>query len=345
MDVLITGGTGFLGHHLIPALQARGDSVRVIALPTEDTSWLEKRGVAVFRGDVRDPDALTAPMHGAQGVLHLAAMIGAWRPMQEYRAVNVTGTLNVCRAAIAAKVKRLVHISSAMVYDMAVGRPVTEQDPLKPLDEPYCTTKAEGDMLVQRLIADADLPAVIIRPGTLFGPGDRLNFGRIADRVKAGKMVFIGSGDNAVPFVYVTDMVDALLLALDDPDAVGRAYNIGNDQPLTQRELLDGMAQEIGTAPPRVHVPYYPLYAAALAAERIATISGNRIPPFLTRHGVKLYGAHNRLSIDRARRELGYVPRVPVREGLRLTVDWYKNQHAPALDDAVVHAHQTLPVH
>lgn len=343
MDILITGGNGFLGHNLIEALQARGDRVRVLALPQENTDWLEARGVQVFRGDIREAAALTEPMRGVEGVFHLAAMLGAWRSMQEYRDVNVTGTEHVCRAALAAGVKRLVHISSAMVYDMAMGRPVTEDDPLQPLDEPYCMTKAEGDALVQRLIAWEQLPAVILRPGTLFGPGDRLNFGRIADRVKAGKMIIIGSGNNAVPFVYIDDMVQALLLALDHERAVGQAFNVGNDHPLSQAELYNTIAREIGAPPVRTHVPYAPLYAAAAAAERVANLTNNRILPPVTRHGVKLYGAHNLLSIDKARRELGYAPTMPLREGLRITSEWYVRQQEQAAAHATVNAQQALP--
>src|SRR5579884_129222 len=204
MEILITGGNGFLGRHLTLALQERGDSVRVLALPTEDTTWLEKRGVAVFRGDIRNPDVLTAPMHGTDVVFHLAGMIGVWRSMQDYYAVNVTGTENVCRAALKAGVRRLIHISSSMVYNLAIGRTVTEDDPLEPLDVPYAITKVEGEKLVQRMIAEDHLPAVIIRPAIIFGPGDRLNFGRTADRIGAGKGIIIGSGDNAVSLVYVT---------------------------------------------------------------------------------------------------------------------------------------------
>lgn len=344
MDILITGGNGFLGHNLIQALQARGDRVRVLALPQENTDRLEARGVQVFRGDIREAAALTEPMRGVEGVFHLAAMLGAWRSMQEYRDVNVTGTEHVCRAALAAGVKRLVHISSAMVYDMAMGRPVNEDDPLQPLDEPYCMTKAEGDVLVQRLIAWEQLPAVILRPGTLFGPGDRLNFGRIADRVKAGKMIVIGSGNNAVPFVYIDDMVQALLLALDHERAVGQAYNVGNDHPLSQAELYNTIAREIGASPVRVHIPYAPLYAAAAAAERVANLTNNRISPPVTRHGLKLYGAHNLLSIDKARRELGYAPTMPLREGLRITSQWYVREHAQPTAGATVNAQQALPV-
>jgi nucleoside-diphosphate-sugar epimerase len=326
MEILITGGNGFLGRNLVLALRDRGDKVRVLALPAEDTSWLEEHDVLVFRGDIRNPDVLTAPMRGIEGVFHLAAMIGAWRPMQDYYAVNVTGTENVCRAALASGVQRIVHISSAMVYNMAIGRPVTEDDPLGPLDEPYCMTKAQGDRIVQRMIAEDHLPAVIIRPGTLFGPGDHLNFGRLADRVRARKAIIIGTGHNAVPFVYVTDMVQGLLLAMDHQRAVGQAYNIGSDQLLSQRALFASIAQEIGVAPPRIHVPYHLLYAVAYAAERIAAFSGSRIPPFITRHGVKLYGADNRLSIEKARRELGYAPQMPLRDGVQAATAWYMHQ-------------------
>ncbi|HEX9038470.1 MAG TPA: NAD-dependent epimerase/dehydratase family protein [Ktedonobacterales bacterium] len=344
MEILITGGNGFLGHNLINALQARGDRARVIALPTENADALIQRGVQVIRGDIRDPQLVAAAMEGAQGVFHLAAMMGAWRSMEDYRSVNVRGAENVCRAALAAGVRRLVHISSAMVYDMARGRPATENDPLAPLDEPYCQTKAEGDLLVQRLTASHGLPAVVIRPGTLFGPGDRLNFGRIADRVRAGKMIIIGSGHNAVPFVYVSDMVQALLLAFDSERAVGQAYNIGNDHPLTQAELYTAIAQGIGAPPVRIHAPYRPLYAAAYAAERVATLTNNRIPPFVTRHGVKLYGAHNLLSIEKARRELGYTPQVPLRVGVRLATEWYRQQLAPSTDSPAAAERDPLPV-
>ena len=93
MEILITGGNGFLGRNLILALQERGDTARVLALPAENTSWLEERGVQVFRGDLRDPQVLQAPMQGVDKVVHLAAMMGTWRSVAEYAAVNVKGTI------------------------------------------------------------------------------------------------------------------------------------------------------------------------------------------------------------------------------------------------------------
>jgi nucleoside-diphosphate-sugar epimerase len=337
MDVLITGGNGLLGRHLIAALQDRGDSVRVLALPDEDTRWLRQRGVAVHRGDVRWPDTLAAPMSGVTAVLHLAGMMGLWRPLQDYRDVNVKGTHNVCRAALAEGVSRIVHVSSWTVYGMDLGRPAREDFLLRPFREPYAITKAEGDTAVQRMIADDHLPAVIIRPGTFFGPGDRLHFGRMADRLKAGKGVIVGRGDNALPFVYVTDVVQGLLLALDCDHAVGQAYNISHDRPLTQRQLLEAIAEDIGAAPPTVHVPYRALYAAGSAAEHAASLASPQREPALTRLGVKLFGTDNRHAIDKARRELGYTPQVAIRDGVRLTAAWYRAQGQPdSYSDAVV---------
>jgi nucleoside-diphosphate-sugar epimerase len=339
MDVLITGGNGLLGRHLIAALQDRGDSVRVLALPDEDTRWLRQRGVAVHRGDVRWPDTLAAPMSGVTAVLHLAGMMGLWRPLQDYRDVNVKGTHNVCRAALAEGVSRIVHVSSWTVYGMDLGRPAREDFLLRPFREPYAITKAEGDTAVQRMIADDHLPAVIIRPGTFFGPGDRLHFGRMADRLKAGKGVIVGRGDNALPFVYVTDVVQGLLLALDCDHAVGQAYNISHDRPLTQRQLLEAIAEDIGAAPPTVHVPYRALYAAGAAAERVGSLASRERQPIVTRLGVKLFGTDNRHAIDKARRELGYTPQVTIRDGVRLAAAWYKAQGQPdSHSDAVPEA-------
>jgi nucleoside-diphosphate-sugar epimerase len=336
MEVLLTGGNGFVGRHVVSALQARGDSVRVLALPSEDTRWLEERGVAVHRGDIRRPDALIAPMDGVDGVLHLAAMMDVWRPMADYHAVNVTGTENVCRAALAAGARRVVHMSSSSVYGIALGRPADEAAPLTPFPDPYPITKAAGDLLVQGMIAEERLPGVIVRPDQIFGPGDHLHFGQMAERLRAGKGIVVGSGDNALPFVYVTDAVQGLLLALDHERALGRAYNITSDGPLTQQQLLDAIAHEIGARPPRLHIPYRALYAAGYAAERLATLVPSSRRPPITRLGVAFFGTDNRYVIDRARRQLGYAPRVALREGVRLAAAWYRqrDRELPAREPA-----------
>jgi nucleoside-diphosphate-sugar epimerase len=324
--ILVTGGGGFVGRYLVPALQAPGDRVRVLALPGEDTSWLEARGVEVLRGDVREPETLVAAMRGIDAVVHLAAMMGIWSSWESYRAVNVDGTRNVCAAALDAGVRRLVHVSSWTAYGMNLRRTVAEDSPLTPPHEPYAASKAEADAMVQDLTGKG-LPAVIVRPGTIFGPGDRLNFGRIADGIRNGRWLIVGSGGNALPLVFVTDVVEGLLRVLRADRAVGQAYNITNDRPLTQREAWELVAESLGASPPRRHVPYGALLGVAYAAEQAARLTGAR-QPLITRHGVMLFGGDNRHSIDKARRELGYEPQVPLREGLRLTADWYRTATA-----------------
>ncbi len=339
-EILVTGGNGFVGRHLVSALQDRADSVRVLALPTENTHWLQQRGVAVYRGDVRQPETLGEPMNGVDGVLHLAAMMDVWRPIEDYRAVNVTGTENVCRAALAAGVRRLVHMSSSSVYGMGLGRAADETFPLAPFADPYPVTKAEGDLAVQRMIAAEHLPAVIIRPDQIFGPGDHLHFGKTVHRLRAGRGVIAGTGDNAIPLVYVTDAVQGLLLALDQSRAVGQAYNISNDTPLTQEQFLHAIAHEIHASPPRLHVPYHVLYAAGYLAERLAVLRPSSRRPPITRLGVAFIGTDNRYAIGKARRELGYRPRISLREGIRLTAAWCQRpgQPHPARVPAAGHA-------
>jgi nucleoside-diphosphate-sugar epimerase len=328
MNILVTGGGGLLGRHLVSELVARGDHVRVLALPNEDVWWLEERGIPVDRGDICKPETLVAPMTDTEGVFHLAGMIGQWRPMDDYVAVNVTGTEHVCRAALDAGVRRVVHVSSWTVYGMDRGRLCREDDPIAPFPEPYAVTKAEGDRLVQRMIIDDGLPATIIRPGTFFGPGDRLHFGRIADRLRARRAPIIGRGDNALPLAYVTDIVQGLLLGLDREEAVGEAFNITNDVPLTQEEFFRAIAGEVGAPPPGPRLPYLPLYAAGAAAERVATTLHSRRQPPLTRLGAKLFGTSNRHAIDKARTRLGFEPQVPLREGVRLAAAEYLKAEA-----------------
>jgi nucleoside-diphosphate-sugar epimerase len=322
-EILVTGGNGFVGHHLVAALQARGDTVRVLALPDEDASLLEEQCVEIHRGDIRDPDTLVAPMRRADAVLHLAAMMDVWRPYADYHAVNVAGTENVCRAALAAGVGRLVHMSSSSVYGMALGRPADEGFPLIPFPDPYPLTKAAGDRLVYRMVRAHGLPAVIVRPDQIFGPGDRLHFGRMADRARSGTGVIVGPGSNALPLVYVSDVVQGLLLALDEEVEFGEAYNITNDRPLTQEQFLQAIAREVGGRPPRVHVPFGALYAAGWLAERVAGFKSSWRRPPVTRLGVAFAGTDNRYGIFKARRELGYAPRVDLDEGVLLTARWY----------------------
>ena len=321
MNVLITGATGLLGGHLLQALQQRGEQIRALVLPVENADRLMAQGVEVVRGDVTDASTLAPVVKDIDILFHLAGMMGVNRPLAAYRLVNVTGSENLYRAAQASGVRRFVHTSSHTVYGLGYGRFLTEKDALRPDPDPYSITKAEGDRLIRRLMLNSDMETVIIRPGTFFGPGDRLHFGRIAQRMKQGKGVMIGRGDNALPFCYVTDVVQGFLLAAYHEKAPGNVYNISHDHPLTQQALFNAVADEVGGKRPTRHLPYVPLYSGSIVAERVAHLTHTR--PVVTRLGVMMFGTDNRHSIEKARSELGYEPRVEIREGIRRAAAWF----------------------
>jgi nucleoside-diphosphate-sugar epimerase len=218
-------------------------------------------------------------------------------------------------------------MSSSSVYGRRSRQIVDETSPMAPFADRYPVTKAEADRVVRQMIAEDGLPGVVIRPDQIFGPGDHLHFGSIATRLRKGTAVIVGRGHNALPLVYVDDVVQGLLLALDDDDrAIGEVFNITNDAPLTQQEFMKAIAHHTGARPPRIHVPYRGLYAAAYAAERVAATSGASHRPLLTRLGVAFLGTDQRYSITKARRVLGYTPRVALDEGVRLTADWLSRE-------------------
>lgn len=321
MKVLLTGATGLLGGHLIQELQQRGEQIRALVLPVENADKLMAQGVEVVRGDVTDASTLAPAVRDIDIIFHLAGMMGVNRPLADYRLVNVAGSENLYRAVQTAGVRRFVHTSSHTVYGLGYGTFLTEQDALRPDPDPYSITKAEGDCLIRRLMLDSAVETVILRPGTFFGPGDRLHFGRIAQRMKQGKGVILGRGDNALPFCYVTDIVQGFLLAAYHEKAPGNVYNISNDCPLTQLELFNAVADDVGGKRPTRHLPYLPIYYGSIAAEKVAHITRTR--PMVTRLGAMLFGTDSRHSIEKARRELGYEPTVDLREGIRLTAAWF----------------------
>src|SRR5438067_101717 len=152
MKVLVTGATGLLGGHLIKELQRRGEDIRALVLPVEKADNLLEQGIEVVRGDITEACTLAPAVKNIDLVFHLAGMMGVWRPLADYRLVNVTGSENLYKAAQKAGVRRYIHTSSHTVYGLGYGRFLIENDPLKPDPDPYSLTKAEGDRLMRRLM-------------------------------------------------------------------------------------------------------------------------------------------------------------------------------------------------
>jgi 2-alkyl-3-oxoalkanoate reductase len=324
MTVLVTGATGFLGSHLTELLLAAGERPRVLVRPGEAVGASAGEVVDVFRGDVGDRAALDIALRGVDRVLHCAARCGPWGPPAEYESTNVRGLEALVRAALAAGVQRLVHVSSITVHGNDVGGAADESAPLREEPNPYSRSKVAGERLLERMIRDEGAPVTIVRPGWIYGPRDRASFARFARMIENGQMMVVGGGENHLPLIYVSDAARGVLLASEAAQAVGRSYLLVNDQPVTQREFIGAIAAELGAPAPTRHIPYQLGLMLGAAAEQLGHLSRRRQAPPVMRYGMQLLGGENRFSITRARRELGFAPLVDLAEGVRRSVDWYR---------------------
>jgi nucleoside-diphosphate-sugar epimerase len=306
VTVLVTGAAGFLGSHLVELLRDDGEAPRV------------------YRGDVSDPVALASAMRGVDRVLHCAARTGPWGPAGEYERVNVHGLETLVRTALAAGVRRVVHVSSITVHGNDVRGTADETSPLREEPNPYSRSKVAGERLLERMIREQAAPVTIVRPGWIYGPGDRASFGRFAEKVATGRMVVVGDGSNHLPLIYVRDVARGILLAAEAEQALGRSYLLVNDEPVTQRDFLDTIAAELGVPVPKRRLPYRLALTAGATAEALGRLARRPEPPPVMRYGLQLLGGDNRFVIRRAREELGFDPLVDLAEGVRRTIAWYR---------------------
>lgn len=335
MKVLVTGAAGFLGGHLVDMLVERGDEVRAMVRPEEDSGHLRTlEGVEIVQGDMTDRASLQRALSGVQRVYNVAAKTGPWGLEDVYRAVNVQGLADLIHTAMEAGVQRIVHTSSITVYGHHLHGIVTEDDPYHAEDNPYSRTKIAGEKLIANLVRDEGAPVVITRPGWIYGPRDMASFGRFVALVESGKGFLIGSGKNIVPVVYVRDVVQGLIKAGDAGEhAIGQAYTIADDRRVTQAQYLNTIADCLQVPHVSLHIPYAALYYGGRVAEMTWKALGRRnaAPPPVTTYGVTLLGGDQMFSIGKARRDLGYEPQYTLHQGVEEGVRWYLNakHHAP----------------
>jgi nucleoside-diphosphate-sugar epimerase len=320
MKAIVTGAGGFLGGAVVDALLQAGADVT--AFQRGDYPALAARGVRVVRGDVADAEAVAGAVRGQDVVFHVAAKAGAWGDLAAYRRANVTGTEHVVRACRAAGVDKLVYTSSpSVVFDGGDMAGLDESVPYPPHhDAPYPATKAEAEKLV--LAANGpDLATVALRPHLIWGPGDPHFLPRLVERRRSGRLRRVGRGENLVDATYVENAAAAHLLAADRlaPGAAcaGKAYFIGNGEPIAAWTLVDRFLEAAGLPPVEGAVPAEVAYAAGWLLEGVHGLL--RLPgePMMTRWIARELSTTHWFDLTAARRDLGYEPKVTTEEGLR----------------------------
>ncbi len=323
--VLVTGATGFVGAAVARALQQRGCRVRVLVRASSPRRNLAGLDAEVVQGDLLDAASVGRALDGVRYLFHVAADYRLWaRDPAEIERNNVEGTRTVMGAALAQGVERVVYTSSVATLRVTPQTDAaTEEAALAPADAigAYKRSKVLAERLVEQMVRDDGLPAVIVNPSTPIGARDirPTPTGRIIVEAAHGRMpAFVGTGLNVVG---VDDVAQGHVLALEH-GRIGERYILGGDN-IALRELLAEIAALVGRRPPRVQLPVAPLFPLARAAEALARVTGRE--PFLTTDGLKMSRNRMHFSSDKARRELGYAPR-PHQHGLEAALAWFGSE-------------------
>lgn len=321
--VLITGATGFIGGNLVKANLEKGHRVRAFVLPDDPkTKELDALGVEIVTGDIRDPDSVNRAVQGMDRVFHTAAVVTDWAPKQLFQDVTVKGTENVCRAALSAKVARMVDISTNDVFGTDESIFMDESLPLSPWGEPYPDTKIEAEKITWEYHRQG-LPVTMVYPCWVFGEGDQTFVPLLADAIIKRDMLFWRK-DVLVWPTYIGNLVDLLMTIAVDDRAVGQGYLVHDGRSITLQAFCDQIAQALGVEPVRRQIPYFVAYAAAVVLETLWRMLGKKQRPLLTTYTVKNLGSRLKFTIAKAERELGWKPPISYDEGFRRTMEWMK---------------------
>lgn len=321
MKAFVTGGTGFIGGHVVRKLRERGDQVVALVRAPARAGELRKLGCELVDGDLSQPAAIARGTAGCDAVFHVGAMYKVGIPKSEHAAMydaNVRGTERVLDAATQAGVARVVHVSTGNVYGNTGGRAVDEGYE-RPLPPDFLSYYDETKYLAHGVALDRiakGAPVVIALPSAVYGPGDPSEVGNLIDQTRTGKLKLRMFPATGFDFVYVEDVADGII-AVHDRGRIGESYNLPGDRG-TLGELIDKTAELAGRKPPRATLPTAMMKLAIPAGPVVGKLMG--FPPNLrelirTSDGVTVW-----MSGAKARSELGFVPRT-LDAGLRETLD------------------------
>jgi len=320
--VALTGASGYTGGRILMRLLARGDSVKALVRENAITHDLLASGAEIVRGVLGDAVRARRLADGCEAVVHVAAVYRtAGHPDSYYREVNVEGTRKLLEAAAAAGVRRFVHTSTVGVHGDVKTPPADETAPIAPSDI-YQETKAEAEAMAREFGPANGLEVAIVRPGAIYGPGERRLL-KVFRSIARGRYAVVGSGAAHYHLVYIDDLVDGFLLALDRPEAAGETFIVAGPRSLSQDDLAREVARATGGSVWPFHVPAWPIQRLGDLVEAVCIPFG--LEPPIHRRRVDFWVKNRSFSIEKARRLLGYAPKVDVTEGIERTARWYRD--------------------
>ncbi len=326
MRYLITGATGFLGGHIAEACIARGHAVSAIVRAESNVAHLEKLGAALHRGDLADAAIVRPALEGVEVVVHCAAKVGDRGPVEEYRAVNVEALRGLLEACKGRPLHRFVHMSSLGVYEARHHHGTDETEPL-PAEhiDGYTQTKVEAERVAREYHEKHGVPVVILRPGFVYGPRDRTVLPKLIRRMSTGKIHYLGGDRRALNAIYIGNLIEAVFLAVEKPQAVGQAYNLTDGEFVSKRRFFEAVSDGMGLPPSKQILPRpVAAFVVWLLHKHVvrATRAGRK--PLISHAQFKFLLLNLDFSIEKAKRELGYRPPYSFDEGMRQTMAWYR---------------------
>jgi nucleoside-diphosphate-sugar epimerase len=324
MRAVVTGATGFTGGHLARALARRGDQVRALVRTRDARSEaLAAAGIAIYEGDLLDPDALARLTADADIIYNIAASYRQASATREtYYGINASAVARLIELAADTTVRRVVHCSTVGVHGDVEHPPADEEAPLRPGDE-YQRSKLEGERLGREAAERCGVELVVARPSGIYGPGDTRLL-KLFRGVARRRFVTLGSGAIFYHLTYIDDLVEGFRLCGTVPAAAGRTYILAGPEVTRLDELVRLIADVAGVPPPRLRLPVWPVWAAGAACEAVCGPLG--LEPPLYRRRVDFFTKSRAFDISRARAELGFSPSVGLSEGIRRTLAWYREQ-------------------
>ena len=315
--IFITGATGLVGSHVVEEALKRGHRVKALVRTSSDTRWLDSWSVEKILGDLEDPASLRQGVNGADWVLNCAAKVGDWGTLEEFRRINVGALKLLLEAASDAKVGRFVHVSSLGVYE---GRDHFGTDETVPVAaeslDAYTRSKVEAEALALRFVNERGLSLSVVRPGFIYGPRDRTVLPKLLDALVHKRFFYFGSGEQALNCIYVKNLVQAIFLAAEVPEAIGEVFNVTDGERVSKKRFVGEVARLAGLKPPTRKIPLWFAWTLAVLMERRAKRKNSPVPPLVNKARYKFLGLNLDYSIEKARRVLGYKPKFTTEEGL-----------------------------